>query len=209
MRRVLSLFLIAIVALVAGAPSKAETYGGVSITHGSDLDQYVDENPSLTAFKAYLSKLKPASAIGDRDYYTSINIDKKSPDENHNCHDKSSSRNGFFGSRSSVTLVTLTITRQSGHLGTSDIYKDIPLIYAGENFDPASNKESNGTCFFNVARFGSPFIRHEGRNQKEDFNMIFKIHTTEKINYEILGAISSSFLVVSGLLDWTDLTGAS
>lgn len=208
MRRLLSYILIVIVALFIGAPLNAELFGGVTITRGSVSDQHVDENPSFAAFKSYLHNLKPSVEIGDRDYYTSINIEKDFPDENRSCHDKSSSSTGFFESRSSVTLVTLDIIRLSGHLGTSDVYKDIPLIYAGENFDPITNKESKRTCFFNVSRFNTPFIRHEGRNQKEDFNLTFKIHTTERINYEILGAINSSFLVVSALLDWTDLTGA-
>ena len=203
MRRVLSHLLIAVITLIGWAPLNAETHGALSIRRGNDLNDYINEHPSFTAFKAY------AHDLNDRDYYASINIDKKSNDINYNCHNKFSSINDIFVSNTSFTIATLTLSRLTGHLGPQKIYDEMPIVYIGENFDADSKKPSDGKCFFHFYRLHSPFVRHEGGDQKNDFSLLFKIRTAQNINPEIVGGIADSFLTISGLLDWTHVASGS
>ena len=117
------------------------------------MNDYINEHPSFTAFKSYAHDLR------DRDYYASINIEKKSNDINYNCHTKFSSINDIIASNTSFTIATLTLSRLTGHLGPETIYDEIPIVYIGENFDSDSKKPSDREVFLSLLQITFSFCQ--------------------------------------------------
>jgi hypothetical protein len=211
MRRVLLNLCIATATLMVGVPLKAETVGGVSIKPGNDLSDYINVKPSFIAYKKYLDSITPKGQLHDSDYYVSINILEKA-NVTYSCHNKFSSvpsaEKGLFGGTDvSFVVVNLSVSRPSAHLGEHEILTDIPVILAGENFDKDTNKQSNGTCFFIFTPLRSAHIRHEGETQN-DFDLRFKINTANKINYEFIGTLTSSFITLIEAFNPVDVSGA-